>query len=529
MLPLSYTHGALPILAAMAVAAPQDQASPDPLPAPDAAITRAELEHHVRFLASDELGGRPAFSDSADRAAAYLARALEAAGVEPAGEEGGWFQDTGLERHVYPSVPRLFFTDEAGAEIEAKLGADFFFLPRGEARSTPKLPLRFFYDYNHSRMPLVGNPEEALYFSASAPDKRRILAEKGIETLTDWGLELEVLRGESEGKPGRAKDSFEPRIVRESAPEECDLVRVRGPLRPDFERRKFTHVELRVESVVAPFDDRNVVGRIRGAGTPERPELAQEVVLVSASYDHARLRAPVEGEDSIFNGADDDASGCAALLELAQALARGPKPARTLVFLFTSSEDEDSAGSRRYLADPPEPLERTVAALYLEHLGRPDPQAGGAGHLWLTGFTRSNLGLAWEERGLGISPDPRIKENYYRRFHARGLAEGGLLAHSLSSFGEDARHDTPDDEADTLDYAHLEAVTRKAFEAVGALADGSIQPAPTDRSEADEARRRKEEEARARLRTRRGKVAREPEGAEDGGADGDDGEKAEDG
>ncbi len=514
---------------ALVLAGPAAQTpAQDALPAADEAITRAELEHHVRLLAADELGGREPLTASAARVAEYLAHALEAAGLEPAGTEAStgaeasYFQDTGLRRHVYPVLPRLLFTDESGAEVEARYGTDFTLSPRGSARSTGKLPLRFFYDYNHARMPLTGNPAEAIYFSATNEDKRRILGQKGIPTLSDWGLELAVLPGDPGLEPGKPKEVFPVRFVASSEPEGCELIELRGPLRTSFERRKFTHVELRIEELIAPHVDRNVVGRIPGAGTPERPELAQEVVLLCASYDHAGVlpaRLAGAGADTLFNGANA-ASGCAALLELAQAFAAGPRPARTLVFLFTTSEEEHGQGSARYLARPAEPLARTVAALSLERLGRPDALAGGAGHLWITGFGRTNLGAAWRERGL-VEPDPRLDQKYFQRFQAYRLVEGGLLAQSLSSFDGAGPYGTPDDEPDTLDYAHLEAVTRKAFAAAGTLADGTLQPLWLEKTKT-RAEREKEaaDAARERLREKR-KGADGEAGDADGGGKGD--------
>lgn len=478
---------------------------PDSLPASDPAITRGELEHHVRFLAADELGGRAPLTQSATRVAGYLARALEAAGVEPAGENGTFFQNTGLRRHVYPSLPRLLFTDESGAEVEALHGTDFRLSARGPARSTAKLRLRFFYDYNHARMPLTGNPAEAIYFSATNEDKRRILGDKGIASLTDWGLELKVLPGDEGFEPGKQQVAFPTRLVPSSEPDGCELVELRGPLRARFDRYKFTHVQLLVEEVIEPYEDRNVVGRIRGVTPAEHPELAGETVLLCANYDHMGTplrRRESEAEDTLFNGADD-ASGCAVLLELAQAFAAGSKPARTLVFLFATSEEAGGVGSQRYLAQPAEPLAKTVAALCLERLGRADELAGGAGNLWLSGFGRTNLGAAWRELGL-VQPDPRLEQKFFQRFHAHALVEGGLLAQSLSSFGGAALYGTPDDEPGTLDYAHLEAAARKAFAAFGMLADGTLRPAWLEKTKTRAEREREASEAvRERLREKR--------------------------
>jgi len=471
----------LPTLALVCAAVPSalSQSREDALPAHAPAITRAELEHHVRFLASDELGGRAPLTSGMERAARYLARALAAAGAEPAGEDGTFFQSTELKRLEYPAVPRLLFTHESGEVVEARFGVDFTLRIRGAARSTEKLPLRFFYDYNHARMPLVGDPGLALFFSASKLDKNRILSEKGIASLADWGLEIEVMSGPKGREPGSPKDSLPSRVFTGSEPEGCELVELRGALLPDFERRRFTHVQLLVEEVPAALADQNVVGRIRGRGTAEKPEQAREVVLLSAHYDHLGFREPARGQrdDSIFNGADDDASGCAALLELAQAFGSGTPPARTLVFLFTTGEETGGKGMARYLSAPAEPLAATVANLNLEMLGRPDQQAGGPGRLWLTGFERSNLGTSWQQQGLGIVADPRPDQSFFTRSDNYPLALLGVVAHSLSSFDLHKDYHRPSDEAEKIDFGHLESATGLVFRAAATLADGSLRPA----------------------------------------------------
>jgi len=456
-------------------------ASQDALPAPEAGITRAELEHHVRFLASDALGGREPLTPGSERAAEYLARALAAAGCEPAGENGTFFQDTGLRRLTYPQKPVLRFQRDDGVLVEAQHGVDFTLRPRGHARSTGMLPIAVFYDYNHARMPLAGQPGQALWFSASKSDKKRILDEKGIVTLTDWGLEFEILPGDKGRTPGEAKE-LSARVAGSTGEEGCELVELRGALLEDFERRRFTHVELVVEELEAPFVDRNVVARLPGAGLPGKPELADEVVLFSAHYDHlgtreAKRETKKERTDDIFNGADDDASGCAALLELAQALAAGPRPARTLVFLFATGEESGGHGSARYLAAPPYPVAKTVANLNLEMLGRPDPEIGGAGRLWLTGFERSNVGPLLVDQALPVVADPRLEQRFFQRSDNYAFALEGVVAQTLSSFALHEEYHTVRDEADTLDFAHLEAAARVALEAARLLSDGKFMPA----------------------------------------------------
>ena len=236
------------------------------------------------------------------------------------------------------------------------------------------------------------------------------------------------------------------------------------------------------------IQDANVVGLLRGQGTPERPELANEVIVVSAHYDHIGSSVPVEeaaeGEDVIFNGADDDASGVACVLELAEALAaREERPARSVVFLLATAEERGILGTRWYVKHPFAPsggqpgLAATVCNLNVEMIGRPDEKAGGAGKLWLTGWERTNLGPAMAERELDVVPDPYPEQNFFQRSDNIVFVKEGIVGQTLSTYNLHGDYHNFTDEADRLDYEHMEGCTRAALRALDMLASGEISPA----------------------------------------------------
>ncbi|HYJ78088.1 MAG TPA: M20/M25/M40 family metallo-hydrolase [Longimicrobiaceae bacterium] len=214
----------------------------------------------------------------------------------------------------------------------------------------------------------------------------------------------------------------------------------------------------------------NLVGFLPG----QDPVLRDQAVLIDAHYDHLGV-GPAVGGDSIYNGADDDASGVVAVLEIARALAGGPRPARTVIFLLTTGEEVGLLGTHWYIAHPVVPLERTVANLEIEMIGRPDPLAGGAGKGWLTGYSRSTMGDMLAAAGIPIVADPRPAENFFMRSDNIAFAYRGIPAHTLSSFNLHADYHTPNDEPDRIDYEHLTAVVRAAVRATRLLTDG---PAP---------------------------------------------------
>ncbi|WP_337171672.1 M20/M25/M40 family metallo-hydrolase [Gemmatimonas aurantiaca] len=220
-----------------------------------------------------------------------------------------------------------------------------------------------------------------------------------------------------------------------------------------------------------PADQRlrtqNIAGVIRGSD----PVLRDEVVLVTAHYDHIGIGRPVDG-DSINNGADDDASGNVALLEIARALQNGPRPKRTILFVSITGEEVGGLGTRWYLQHPLLPLEKTVVDLNIEMIAHPDSLTGGFGRAWLTGYERSTLGDLLADNGIPLMPDPRPGQSFFTRSDNAAFARIGIPAHSLSSFNLATPYHHPKDEAGIVNVAHMARVIGATARAVRLLADG---------------------------------------------------------
>jgi acetylornithine deacetylase/succinyl-diaminopimelate desuccinylase-like protein len=193
----------------------------------------------------------------------------------------------------------------------------------------------------------------------------------------------------------------------------------------------------------------NVVGIIRGSD----PVLSKETILLSAHLDHLGVREGMTG-DNIFNGADDDASGVTAVLELAEALARGRAPKRTVVFALFGSEEIGGWGARHFQEHPPVPIESFVANLEFEMIGRPD-SAVAAHTLWLTGYERSNLGAQLAAHGARLVADPHPAQNFFQRSDNYVLARKGIIAHTVSSYGLHTDYHRPSDDLSKVDFAHM--------------------------------------------------------------------------
>ncbi len=225
------------------------------------------------------------------------------------------------------------------------------------------------------------------------------------------------------------------------------------------------------DSVKVFLSDRNLIGIVHGSD----PTVADEVIVVSAHFDHVGVGRPVDG-DSIYNGADDDASGVVAVLEVARDLSSGTPPRRTVVFALFTGEEVGGLGSRWYLDHPAVPLDQTVAQLQVEMIGRPDSLAGGPGMLWATGYERSTVGAIFSSLGVPVVADPYPDENFFFRSDNVRFAYEGIPAHTLSSFNLHSDYHRPSDEVGGVDLDHLVAAIETVIMAVRALADAADAP-----------------------------------------------------
>jgi Zn-dependent M28 family amino/carboxypeptidase len=217
------------------------------------------------------------------------------------------------------------------------------------------------------------------------------------------------------------------------------------------------------------WNTRNVIGMLQGSDT----KLKDEAILLTAHMDHLGMRAGMSG-DNIFNGADDDASGCVAVLQLARALAR-KHPKRTVLFVFFGSEETGGQGNQYFLQHPPLPLKNIVANLEFEMIGRAD-SAVKPDELWLTGYERSNLGPELAKHGAKLVADPHPQQHFFQRSDNYALAKQGVVAQTVSSFGLHADYHRPSDDVSHLDFSHMEQAIHSMVGPVEWLANSDFKP-----------------------------------------------------
>lgn len=214
----------------------------------------------------------------------------------------------------------------------------------------------------------------------------------------------------------------------------------------------------------------NAVGILEGS------DPSGEAILISAHLDHLGRRETAQGDDKIFNGADDDASGTVAVMELAEALARRKPPKRTIVFACFGSEEVGGYGAAHLRDRPVVPLDRIVANVQFEMIGRPDP-AVAPKTLWLTGYERSDLGPTLASRGARLVQDPHPEMKFFQRSDNYGFALRGIVAHTVSSYGLHKEYHQPSDETRSIDYPHMTEAIASMVEPLAWLANAAFKPA----------------------------------------------------
>ncbi|MEZ4585096.1 MAG: M28 family metallopeptidase [Gemmatimonadales bacterium] len=179
-----------------------------------------------------------------------------------------------------------------------------------------------------------------------------------------------------------------------------------------------------IDNTIRTVDSRNVVAKLEGSD----PKLKDEYVIYMAHWDHLGVGIPVDG-DSIYNGALDNATGTAGLLELARAYTKLPTPPkRSILFLAVTAEEQGLLGSQYYGVDPLYPLDKTLAAINMDGLN----VAGRTSDLTVIGMGASELDdyaeQAAREQDRVLKPDPEPEKGYYYRSDHFNLAKQGVPA-----------------------------------------------------------------------------------------------------
>ena len=421
--------------------------SPRPLPR----IPLSQVKATLSWLASDALGGRGTPSPGLEKAAAWISGRFKKAHLMAPVEGRGY----------------VFSYTVPGQTVSLK---SVRLAVHGGSRTLQLVPQR---DFRLYRSPLDGyrsdGPQDA------ARMKLKDAARRGLWTGRPIRRVLLVETPDDSALWQAREGDFKNLSRRRRRGTEAPVFLVREGLLPagtltvevELQRAKKTGIKLK-----------NVWGMVRGAQRPE------EFVMVSAHYDHLGAGIPLgKSVDGIYNGADDDASGTTAVVELAELFAglQGEaRPARSILFVCFSGEEKGLLGSRALAGDFPLDMKSVVAQVNIEMIGR--PEKGQRFCAWVTGASRSNFdeiaGRAFKRAGVKLVSFPMAEQLYYQSDNLP-FARKGVVAHSISAGSLHRDYHKPSDEVSRIDMPHMTRIVNGLGEVVREFADRRERPRRT--------------------------------------------------
>jgi Zn-dependent M28 family amino/carboxypeptidase len=221
----------------------------------------------------------------------------------------------------------------------------------------------------------------------------------------------------------------------------------------------------------------NVVGQLEGKTKPN------EMVVFSGHYDHIGILEPIDG-DSIANGADDDASGTTAVIELARYFKKMKNNNRTLIFVAFTAEEIGGFGSQYFSKQLN--ADKVVAMFNIEMIGK--PSKWGQNFAFITGYERSDFGEILKKNLTGtqfeFKPDPYPEQDLFYRSDNATLARLGVPAHTISTdqIDIDPYYHTVNDEIETLDMKNIISTIRAIALSARSIVSGADTPTRIDKS-----------------------------------------------
>lgn len=442
------------------------------------------LRSTLEFLASDALRGRGSATPDEFVAATYVGTQLAQYGVPPADDKAGYIQTATLETPQLAAPPTVTFTSNNQA-ITWTHGKEFI-LSRssGKPAAGPlqklakELPADLFHTITAGAVvywPLDTNSDPRTWFrqvfALLQSGAAAVIIPASNQNLKAWDtlakerplFERSVVGGEASAMGGGLQRDV--LVVKPDAAQQLaglpDGTQLQLNTKLGEPKREYTY---------------NAVGILHGSA----PDADQDAILLTAHLDHLGVGAPPNGvppskDDNIYNGACDDASGTATVLELARAIAAGPKPKRTVVFALFGSEELGGLGSTYFLSHSPVPLANYTANLEFEMLAWPDPKLK-PDVLWMTGFDRTDFGPELAKHGANLVADPYPAQNFFQRSDNYVLAKKGVVAQTIGSFGLQKEYHSPQDDLAHVDWTHYTKAVDSLIAPVEWLVNGDFKP-----------------------------------------------------
>lgn len=438
---------AAPAIAQTAAPAPVTSAAP----ATDWTVKPEWISAHVRFLAGPELQGRGSATRDEAIAAAYVAARFQGYGLQPPPGSDSYVQKIKVVRPRLESEPALTVAGKAVKGATLILG--------GADRVTGTATV-------YAGAEAAGVPTGDVLFVSNAA----LTPSAAIRAARGKGAKLLVLRASEATAKLWEQIGKQPRLTSFLAgqPPQAGLSVIVLPAAAFDKAAKSAGkpVDMTLPGLIREeVETTNAIGYLPGTD----PKAG--VILLAAHVDHLG----VQPDGTVMYGANDDASGVAAVLELAHALSSGKRHKRGILFAAFGAEEMGGFGSRAFAAAPPVPLNDIVANLAFEMIGAQDPKLP-AGTMMMTGFERSTLGPALVERGALVAKDPYPEQNFFARSDNYQLALRGVVAHTISGWAVTPTYHSPKDTIANLDIPFMARAVQSLIGPVRWLADGDYRP-----------------------------------------------------
>lgn len=400
----------------------------------DKIINATEVERIEKILASDEMEGRRTFTKGIDKAAGFIAEEFKKAGIQPV-KDGSYFQEFAMVKTKFLSASGTL----NGKPVQQKNIVALSAMP--EIRIDDK---------SGWEKVKIG-PKDTLF-----PVVMRLL-----ETKKNYFITVDTSFGRMfNGLKRFREQSFE-------SPANIVLVL-------SSETASSYAVEFKQEVSREPL--KNVVGILPGNKKKD------EYVIFSGHYDHLGIGKPNEAGDSIFNGANDDASGVTAVILLAQYYAQQKNNERTLVFAAFTAEEVGGFGSKHF-SEQFNPA-KVMAMFNIEMIGT--DSKWGTNSAFITGYEKTDMGKILEKNLEGSAfkfyPDPYPDMQLFYRSDNATLARQGVPAHTISTSKMDAEkyYHTQEDEFETLDMKNMAEIIKSIAISARSIVAGKDTPSRVD-------------------------------------------------
>ena len=450
------------------------------------AIKETDLRKDMYELAADQFWGREAGTLDELKVSMWLADKAKEAGMKPAGDNGTFFQFFEMYRHQVTPQSTLKIGDQnlklwkdflVAEPVNSTLDGDIVYAGNAEPEDLSKLNIRGKVlavnasDKNIDKEMTLFVRRYPGFVRTKYYNQASELGAKGIIFITDdisdksW---VEVL-------PQMTRGSYGVEGLREKITNNIPVLWIKRENANWVKNNPKISLNLMTETYKYPSV--NIIGKIEGTD----PVLKNEYVLLSGHQDHDGIRHPVKN-DTIYNGADDNASTCVAMLAMARAYKKQPSK-RSILFVFHGAEERGLLGSRWHAAHPVVPKESIVAVLNGDMIGRNDNNeaallGGNAPHKnseELVKMAEDANNESTKFKYLKDWDSPQHAEYFYFRSDHLPYAKVGIPAVFFTSVLHDQYH-TPQDESENINYKKLYKMTEWMYRTSWKVANDAERP-----------------------------------------------------